>query len=220
MDWISILLFAFALSLDGFGVGVSYGMRKIKIPVLSLFIISLTSAGTISISMLGGHIISKVVSLKVAEVVGAAILITIGGWIIYQTRWQAGQSNPRGEADSRNGENNELLKIQLRPLGLVIQIIREPARADIDKSGVISGREAFLLGLALAMDALGAGFGAAMTGFKPYITPVIVGATKFLLVGTGDWIGQRYAARWIGEKAATISGWGLILLGVMKVIKL
>lgn len=220
MEWVSVLLFALALSLDGFAVGVSYGIRKIKIPVLSLCIISLTSVCAISVSMLGGQAITKIVSLQVAETVGAAILITVGGWIICQTRLRARQSGQHGEADERNGEKTELLKIQLRPLGLVIQIIREPVRADIDRSGVISWREAFLLGLALAMDALAAGLGAAMTGFRPYTAPVIVGVTQFVLVGTGDWIGRRYAARWLGEKAATVHGWVLVLLGVVRVIKL
>lgn len=39
----SLLLLAFALSLDGFGVGITYGLRKMKIPLLSVLIISLCS---------------------------------------------------------------------------------------------------------------------------------------------------------------------------------
>ena len=39
--------------------------------------------------------------------------------------------------------------------------------ADIDKSGVINGIEAVLLGFALSIDAFGAGIGAAILGFSP-----------------------------------------------------
>jgi putative Mn2+ efflux pump MntP len=40
---ISLLILAFAVSLDGFGVGVMYGLRKIRIPLVSIGIISLWS---------------------------------------------------------------------------------------------------------------------------------------------------------------------------------
>lgn len=228
MEWVSILLFAVALSLDGFGVGISYGMRGIKIPVSSLVVISLTSAGAISISMLGGHILARVISVEAAEIIGAVILIVVGGWIIYQ----ATTGNKNGKKDGNKTADGlidadllktrecELFKIRLKPLGIVIQIVKEPSRADMDDSGNISEKEAFFLGLALALDALGAGFGAAMTGIKPLVTPVLVGVTKFTLVGVGGLIGRRYAANWIGDKAATIPGWVLIVLGVIRVMKL
>lgn len=229
---LTVLAFAVALSLDGFGVGVAYGIRRIKIPFTSLVVISLTSSAAIGVSMLFGHLVARYVSLTAAKYLGAAILIGVGIWVLINT-WrglpEGGGANispdttpvekPSIDTGAAPESVRRVLKIRL-PFGLVIEIIREPARADLDKSGVISAREAMLLGLALAMDALGAGFGAAMTGFEPVLTVPVVGLTKFCLVGLGCMLGRRYAANWLGDRAATIPGWVLIGLGIMRVLKL
>lgn len=216
MELISIILFAIALSLDGLGVGIAYGVRQIRVPVSSLVIISITSACAIGLSMLMGHLLSKVVSPVMAENLGAAILVLVGIWIVIQTWIQ------RKHMDDPQTEQQEtqLVAIRIKPLGVVIQILKEPAKADLDQSGVIAGREAVLLGLALAMDALGAGLGAAMAGFKPIITPLVVGAVKFCLVGMGVFLGRNFIAGWLGDKATVIPGWVLILLGLKQMLRL
>lgn len=224
---LTVLAFAVALSLDGFGVGVAYGIRRIKIPFISLVVISLTSSTAIGVSMLFGTLVARYVSLTAAKYLGAAILIVVGIWVLAHT-WR---SRPEGVGDKgppAMGENpaemvqesvRRLIKIRL-PFGLVIEIIREPAKADLDKSGTISANEAMFLGLALAMDALGAGFGASMAGYQPALTVPVVGLTKFCLVGLGCMLGRRYAANWLGDRAAAIPGWVLIGLGLMRVFKL
>ncbi len=223
MFLLSVIAFAVALSLDGFGVGVSYGIRRIRIPLLSLVVISLTSSLAISVSMMSGHLVAGHVSAVAAEIIGAAILIGVGIWVLTQT-WHSHRMDKGVEALAEvvpePESDRQVLKIRLKPFGLVIQILKEPVKADLDKSGTISAHEAMLLGLALAMDALGAGFGAAMTGFSPFVTVPVVGLTKFLLVGFGCMIGRRYAANWLGDRAATIPGWVLIGLGLLRVLKL
>lgn len=223
MMLLSVLAFAVALSLDGFGVGVAYGIRKIKIPPMSLVVISLTSSAAIGISMLFGHLVARYVSLEVAKFLGAVILIGVGIWVLLHTwrgRLEGAASSPVTAPELTPEGDLQVLKIRLRPFGLVIQIIKEPAKADLDKSGTISAHEAMLLGLALAMDALGAGFGAAMAGFWLLLTVPVVGLTKFCLVGLGHVLGRHYAANWLGDRAATIPGWVLIGLGLMRVFKM
>lgn len=226
MQLLSILIFAVAVSLDQFCVGISYGIRKIRISPLPLSVLSLTSTVVILISMLFGHIVAGYVSVKAAGLIGAVILISVGLWILVRT-WQSHraeqqvvqQAGPQAELQGRT-----LLEIHLRPLGLVIRILKEPAEADLDKSGTISIYEAVLLGLALAMDSLGAGFGLAMTGFESLLTPVViaiaVGLASFTLVGMGRLLGSRCAAGWLGDRAGTIQGWVLIGLGLMRAFKL
>ncbi|WP_418792095.1 sporulation membrane protein YtaF [Phosphitispora sp. TUW77] len=222
MELLSIIALAIALSLDGFGVGISYGMRKIRIPVLSLVVISLTSSTAIGLTMLSGHFVSQYISTEAAEIIGASILILMGLWILLQT-WSKKEPNNRSE-DNCVGEHKPqsrtILDFKIRPFGLVIKIMREPTFADFDKSGFISISEALLLGLALAMDAIGAGFGAAMTGFTPLLTPLIVGIVKFLMVSLGVFLGRRYPIGWLGNRGAVLPGWVLILLGVARVIKI
>jgi len=210
MGILSVLAFAVALSMDGFGAGIAYGIRKIRIPVLSLVVISLTSSTAIGISMAFGHLISRYVSVQNAEFIGSAILIFVGLWILLQT-WSA---------NKEKRQDDPILNLKIKPLGLVVQILHEPTVADIDRSGNISLKEAVLLGAALAMDALGAGFGAAMTGFGTLLTPVVVGMVKFILLTTGVFLGRNYAAGWLGDRASALPGWLLIFLGLARVIKI
>jgi len=222
VELLSIIAFATALSLDGFGVGISYGMRKIRIPVLSLVVISLTSSTAIGLTMLFGHFVSQYISAEMAEIIGASILILVGLWILLQTWSKKGSHIKPGEKSvgEHNPECQTILDFKIEAFGLVIKIMREPTVADFDKSGFISVKEALLLGLALAMDAIGAGFGAAMTGFTPLLTPLIVGIVKFLMVSLGVILGRRYAVNWLGNRAAVLPGWVLIMLGVARVMKI
>ncbi|MDA8234501.1 MAG: sporulation membrane protein YtaF [Clostridia bacterium] len=223
MELFSLVIFAFALSLDGFGVGVAYGMRRIKIPIYSIAVVSITSAMVIGLSMAAGHLLSQIISVGIAQKTGAAILVLLGLWILIHTWLYPPNGEEIGKTTnnekSHSGEE-QVMKITIKPLGLVIQILRQPAKADFDRSGTISSKEALFLGVALAMDALGAGFGAAMAGYKPLLTPLVVGLAKFLLVSTGVYIGQNYAAAWLGSRAAMFPGWVLVILGVMQIINI
>ncbi len=223
VDLLSVFAFALALSMDGFAAGIVYGTRNIRIPLMSLVVIGITSSTAIGVSMFFGHFVSNYVSVKLASVAGSLILILMGLRMVILT-WSnskienaAGEGNEPGEEETKR---KAILKFKIKSLGLVIQILQEPAVADLDKSGHINTKEALLLSLALAMDALVAGFGAAMTGFEPLLTPVIVGPASAFWVGIGVYVGKRYAANWLGGKAAILPGWLLICLGLVKVIKI
>src|SRR5699024_2092555 len=66
----------------------------------------------------------------------------------------------------RKKPNNE----QSHILRHFTSILKDPTKADNDESGIISISEATVLGIALALDAFAAGFGAAMLGYSSFIT--------------------------------------------------
>lgn len=101
-------------------------------------------------------------------------------------------------------------------MGLVIQILKEPSRADLDFSGSISGREALALGLALALDALGTGVGAAAAGFSLFLTPLLIGCCQLLLVQVGLLLGRRWQPEKLGWRRAAIPGLILIAIGLWR----
>ena len=74
--FISLLALAFALSLDGFGVGITYGLRRTRIPFLSIAVISLCSGLVIALSMQVGVLLSHIVSPDIASIVGAVSVVT------------------------------------------------------------------------------------------------------------------------------------------------
>ena len=110
-----------------------------------------------------------------------------------------------------------IISVSIKPLGIIVQILKEPARADFDCSGIISAREAFL-GLALALDAMGAGVGVAMAGLNIFYTVLAVGVLKFILVNLGLLVGAFFNQAWIKSLSAVISGLILIIIGISEFI--
>lgn len=211
--WATII-FAAALSLDGFGVGISYGIRKIKIPFKSLLIICVSSAFALALSMLAGNFIANFMSEKVAVTIGGIALILIGGWLLIQG-W-AQRLKPQGGLGLPENAPFTIFKLTIPGVGLVIKILKEPAKADFDRSGTISVNEALFLGFALAMDALGAGLGAAMMGFSPLWTPIAAGLTKISLVSLGLFLGNSSSQDNFLGNLGLIPGVVIILIGASK----
>jgi putative sporulation protein YtaF len=223
---LSLLMLAFAVSLDGFGVGVMYGLRKIRIPFLSVAIIACCSGVVIFASMQIGVYISRLLAPHYARSAGGVILIGIGLWALYQLYRQkeddsasveTGQNVASGE-ELQASAKKQLLNIELKRLGLVIQILRTPSIADVDRSGNISASEAALLGLALSLDAFGAGIGAALIGFPPLLTSAVIALASGIFLATGLRIGFIYSElAWL-RKLSVLPGCVLIIMGIMKLL--
>lgn len=211
MHLVSAVLFALAVSSDGFAVGMAYGARKIKIPLGSLLLICLASMLAVSISMLAGKALALYFTPLLAQRIGALALMAVGLWFFSESlrNWQG-----RDET----GENNAIATFRIKPLGIIIQILREPSKADLDSSGVISFREAFLLGTALALDALGAGMGASMSGFNFAMTIPLVGFCKFLLISLGLRWGMNLKSGILRNGSGIFSGLVLFILGFVEMM--
>ncbi|MGO4274487.1 manganese efflux pump, partial [Paenibacillus sp. TAF58] len=181
-----------------------------------------------------------------AKRIGALILIGIGIWALVQTRQQKSQVNQEREGVSSvdqasisgvlpssegkhpgTGEiltfdtlqrTREILNIELKRFGLVIQILRTPSIADVDKSGNISASEATLLGLALSLDAFGAGIGAALIGFVPLLTASVISISSGLFISFGLRFGLRYAEMNWMKKLSVLPGCVLIIMGLLKML--
>lgn len=223
---LSLIVLAFAVSVDGFGVGVTYGLRRIRIPILSVFIISFCSGFIIWLSMQIGGWISGYFSEFTARLIGALILIAIGCWALIQlargkTDEEAGpRENAAGAAAVKDPDapEKQVIKLELKRLGLVIQILRTPQAADVDKSGNISASEAVMLGVALSLDAFGAGLGAAMLGLPALLTAVVIAVSSALFLVGGTRIGLRFSARRKVQVITVLPGILLIMIGIMKLL--
>ncbi|WP_249870316.1 sporulation membrane protein YtaF [Oceanobacillus saliphilus] len=155
-----LLLLVTAVSLDSFGVGITYGIRKIKVPTIPLLIIMLCSGIIVYTSMVVGDFISVFISEESAKILGGSILIALGLFSlvnIIRSRFKKPMNEPEEKMPTTRIHDFKT-------------VITTPDNADLDRSGTISAGEAFLLGLALALDAFGAGIGASMLGYPPLIT--------------------------------------------------
>ncbi|RKD23793.1 sporulation membrane protein YtaF [Ammoniphilus oxalaticus] len=216
---VSLLAIAFAVSLDGFGVGISYGLRRIKIPLSSILIITFCTAVVIVGSMNLGQLLAEYIDLEAANLIGAWVLIGVGCWSIFNL-YQNKETQPgRSEAEAVEVEQSpkQVLKLEIKILGLVVHILKKPTIADMDKSGEITAGEATLLGFALSMDAFGAGFGAALMGFSPWSTGLVVSALCTLFILLGLRIGFMYSnIAWV-KRLSFIPGVILILFGISRI---
>lgn len=232
----SLLVLAFAVSLDGFGVGVTYGLRRIRIPLLSVLIIACCSGLIIYLSMQVGGWLTGFLSEFVARLIGACVLILIGGWALLQLRRGKRNDETNGTADASAGESAGaaentarshageiasaalVVMVELKRLGLVIQILRTPQAADVDKSGIISASEAVMLGVALSLDAFGAGLGAALIGLPALLTALTIAAASAIFLVGGIRFGFRFSA-WRGmQTLSLLPGILLIMMGIMKLL--
>lgn len=213
MELLTLMAFALALNMDALGTGVAYGIRKIRIPFTSLLIISGMSVVTILFSMTAGRVVSQLISPAFAHRLGGILLLLVGLWILIQSI----RDNRQEEQTEGLQVDQTVMEIHIKSLGLVIQVLREPSRADLDHSGVISAREALLLGAALAMDAFGAGFAVSMFGFSPLLTASVVGIGHIILTYAGLLLGKYFACSRIGRQLAMLPGWILIAMGICKI---
>ncbi|MBS4173786.1 sporulation membrane protein YtaF [Bacillus sp. FJAT-49736] len=205
---LSLFLLAFAVSLDNFSTGFTYGLRKLRIPNKSILIIALCSGVSLFVAMLFGNILQKFMSPEIGNRIGGIILIAIGGWVLFQFF--------RAEKEVSEPQEKVVLKLEIRSLGFVIHILKKPTSADFDKSGVITGIEAFMLGLALSLDAFGAGIGAAMLGYSPISLSLIVAIMSLILVSAGIKLGKVFShLNWM-QKVSFLPGVLLILIGILK----
>lgn len=244
----SLLIIALSVSLDGCSVGLLYGARGIRIPAGSLLVISGCSGLLLYLSMLLGDWLAHRLAPEAAMTTGAVILVAVGLWAIIQffrngkedrsaatsaetedaaalhvrplrVQAESGVFPAPSAAKLQGLAERMLFRLELRKLGFVIQILRTPSAADMDRSGNISAAEAALLGIALSLDAIGAGFGAALVGYGALTTALCIAAASGAFVWLGTVLGRRVAGR-IGRKLAVLPGFLLICVGILKLFHL
>ncbi|RDI44237.1 sporulation membrane protein YtaF [Falsibacillus pallidus] len=204
---LSLILLALAVSLDNFSTGLTYGLRKMHIPVKSIIIIACCSAASLLAAMLLGNLVESFLSPHIANQAGGFILVMLGAWVLFQFFRQ----------DQQQEEEKTLINFEIRSLGVVIQILKKPTSADFDQSGTITGIEALMLGVALSLDAFGAGFGAAMLGYSPFILALTVAVMSLLFVTSGMKIGKIFShVSWV-QRMSFLPGILLILIGILKI---
>jgi putative sporulation protein YtaF len=217
---VSVMLLALALSLDSFTVGLLYGARGIRLSWGAMLVVSLATGLLLAAAMAGGRLVAAVLAPHLAQRFGAILLTGVGCWVTYQT-WR-GQRQGGGppdraaepeEASAPPGLQPRIWRVRLGSVGIVIQILREPGAADMDRSGHINLLEAWVLGVALALDSVAAGLGAAMAGFSQVGLPIAAagGSLALMLIGSRSarFLPFRLEGRWSLLHGLVLVGLGL-----------
>ena len=207
----SILLLALAVSLDSCGVGMTYGIRKLRIPVRSILIIAGCSALSLAFGMLMGSLSEHLMAHDWTGKLGGFILLALGVWTL-------SSYFKRDEEQCPIMDERTLFQMEIKSIGLVIHILKKPLSADFDQSGTITGLEAFFLGLALSLDGFGAGIGAGILHYPLLIQVVLCFGMSALLMLLGIKAGKYLQDSIMAKVFSVIPGLVLIFLGITKII--
>jgi len=194
-----LLAIAFAVSLDGFTVGMTYGLRKISITIKTLLVIISCSGIVVFTAMTAGHFIDQFLPPLYATYLGGLILFGLGLFLLSSIIWSK-------------------IKFKKRNSRSYASFIENPTIVDADNSGTLSLSEAFILGIALALDALAAGFAAAILGFPILATTILIALSSGLFVFSGFTLGHLLAhISWI-NRLILLPPLLLMLIGLLSFI--
>lgn len=194
-----------AVSMDGFVVGMTYGLRNIRVPFPAIFIIMCCSGTVVFLAMTIGTAFRSTISTDFTSKIGGFILICIGLFSI----WNSVRSRSDLSRKKNNEDDSEGNFIPTK----ISSVFSTPAKADLDRSGRISMSEALLLGFALSMDAFGAGFGAAMLGYTALMTTIFIAIMSGAFLFAGLRVGTVFAEYKTMRKLVYIPAAILIVIG-------
>ena len=224
-DLVSVLILSIAVSLDSFGVGITYGMRRITIGFKSLALITLCTATTLLLAMGLGNAISHLLPLQWAERLGGFILLGIGAIAIFNNfrsrRQQAMQSPSSLRPSSRPKTTTQPSRppwLNWKPLSIILDIWESPLAADFDDSGDITNLEAVALGFSVSLDSFLAGIGAALVGHSIWLTTVIISGMSGCLIYLGLQIGIVLSHNRLLNQLSYLPGILLMMLGLLKFV--
>jgi len=201
-----IFLLVTAVSLDSLVAGMAYGMRGVRVPAASVAVVGACTGALMTLSMATGRLLAGLTAA--AATLGGGLLVVVGMWQLFEG-WHA---ELRGLPEQVAGR--PLCHVRLPLLGLAVQVLRDPLRADADRSGAIEGHESLVLGGALGLDAFAAGFAAAMMGLGLWLVPLVAaGCGGCLLAGTR--LGARVSRRGV---TFVLPGLLLIAIGLARVM--
>jgi putative sporulation protein YtaF len=203
---LAAFLIALSCNLDNVGVGISYGTRGIRLPLITnVYIALLTAAGTY-LAMVAGQQAFQFFSPESGAILGGGILVAMGVWVLWQETARRRQPEAAAEPDLVPEVATESWWQHL------LTLLAEPVRADYDRSGHIDLKEGTILGLALLLNNLPNGLAAAMIKLPALATTVAVGVlsllTFWLGIAMGRYVGSRSQATWTWVAS------GVILIGI------
>ena len=138
----TIILLALSVSIDALGIGITYGLRKTSISTPAKFILFIVSFAFVCISVSFGYFLASLFPTNIIKIISVILLCLMGFLIIYESM----NTNEKKEYKSH--------KIFLKPLGITIQIIRNPISSDLNNSKIIEKNESIYLAFALSLDSI------------------------------------------------------------------
>ncbi|MGN0167112.1 MAG: manganese efflux pump [Acetatifactor sp.] len=193
MPFIPSLLFGISSSLDALLVGISLGLRKIRIRFWqNLFISLVTLSGTCLSVGLGGKL-TPLLPDPLAVYAGSLVLILLG--VYYITKWILKLLQQHRE----NTSGNEMTQA-----------------SHAGKPPSLHIAEVFTLSFTLSVNNMGMGLAASIAGLPLLPAAAATALCSILFLFLGNRLGKSHLLLFIGDLADPISGALLIGLGLLQ----
>lgn len=203
------LYLSFILSLDAFIAAFSYGADNIKIPPLSVMTISGICSLFVAVSVTAGTLLKGFLPTRGTGIICFLLLFFLGLCKLLD-----------GIVKSmlkKHGAFNGNLHFSFCSLRFVLSLYANPESADIDHSKIISPTEALSLSIALSLDGVTAGLGAAfgnVNGITLVLSSLLLETLAVLL---GTFLGNR-AAKHFSLSISWLGGLLLLLMAFCKLL--
>lgn len=196
-----------SLSLDAFIASFAYGSNKIKMSLPSLIVINLVCSGILGLSLLLGATIQPYLSPDVNRLLCFLILFIIGLTKLLDDLAKA--------FIRKHGRLSKRIRFSFLNFKFVLNVYANPEKADVDHSKSISLGEAVSLAVALSLDGMAVGFGAALgdvSGMALFFASFFTDTAAILL---GIYLGNRIAST-LRFNISWLSGAILIVMAFLK----
>lgn len=196
-----------ALSTDAFVASFAYGSNKIKIPFLSAQIINIVCSSILGLSLLIGNTIRQYIPVGLTSIICFGLLFILGIIKLLDSTIKS--------FIKRHGNLKRKIKFSMFSIHFILQVYATPEEADRDYSKILTAGEAVSLAIALSLDGLAVGFGAALGEIN--VLQVILFSLIFgtIAIQSGCWIGNKVAEK-IPFNFEWLSGALLIVLAFLK----
>lgn len=206
MDILTATLLSSALSIDALVIGLSCGMRKIRISFIAKLAVAavcfLSSAAAVTL----GGVISVFLPGDICRLIGALLLLALGAYVIIGAVRNAVKKN-----DLRKDKESNLLKN-------TTGILYDPGLCDADRSNALDFKEALILGAAISADSFAGGLGVGFSG-SGAVVPILCAAFHLIFLCAGEAAGKRIL-RHTGVREQLFSAAAGVLLIVIAVGRL
>lgn len=196
-----------ALSMDAFVASFAYGTNKIKIPFRSVAVISVICSSILAAALLLGGAVRSVIPPYLTGIICFIILFLLG--IV-----KLCDSTVKSLIRKKKNMHKELA-FSLLHLNFILNIYADPEEADSDMSKILSPGEAASLAVALSLDGLAVGFGAALAKVNPVQIVGISLVTSIIAVMSGCFVGNKIAEK-VSLNLSWLSGVMLMILALLK----
>ena len=210
MNILYVLLLGLAVSMDSFVAGATYGIRKIHLPFLSLFIVGGITTLCTGLAMAAASLFGNLINANIAIAVGSFLLLVIGLFSIFQEYLLD---------CAKKSDDLQNPRLSMRAGRIIINIMVDPEAVDFDQSKSISSGEAVMLGFALGLDNMAATFAASLLGVLPLYTPLVMGLLQMLLIVGGIYLAAHVLPQSLSKRFPYLSGIILVLIGLFRLVK-